>query len=1837
MKLRHFSRISWLMLAVGAVMAQASGQTWTGATNATWQTASNWNTAVPTSTGTAVFDASSTQNLAITSTAATTIRGLRVVDPAGAISLAGSGLSLGTGGIDMATATQNLTISSAVTILTGNQNWSVADGRTLALGAVPIRNNGANNNNVGGLLRAGTTGIIRLGTAASSAGVIHDGGGNPFVTYGLDDWAGANATGQLVATAYTSNAFTPNTNVSIDTAGDYATATGNPSFNSVRFNNADGPVTVSNPGSGNSPTYRGILMTSTAQAVTINLGNVRPGRVSTAGASFSIVQNSTLGDLTMNSVIPNASSSTPVSVVKSGSGRLVLGGGNGFTGRTFINEGIVQLGSGSTTGSIATASEVVTQPGTTFAVNRSNAVALPNVISGGGQFTQLGSGSTTLSGSNTFTGPVNADGGALVFSTASNLGNGTAINFNSGTLVYAGGNTTDISTRTITLGASGGAIDTGANNVSFASAIGNGGAGGFTKVGTGRLTLAAGGNYAGSTTVAGGELRVNGPLSSPTVSVAANTLLSGTGTLSGAVTLDNAATLAPGNAAVGSLTLGSLTTSGGSSLIWEFNTSPANDLVVVSSPNGLTINGGTFSFFSEGTATPFGTLGTYNLIQYSGAVQGSGVGSLAVANPAAGKSYTFGESGGFVTLTIASSGLLAQWNVDAAGTWTTAANWTPSEPNGAGDTATFGSVITAPRTVTLNADRTVGNVVFDNANAYTIAPAAAQTLTIGDGSGSRQLQVVTGSHTISAPVALASNVGVDVVTGQAVALTGPVSGGGALTKTSGGTLLLSGSNSYTGDTTVAGGTVEFTAGAISSGVVTLGGGGVKYASGNTEDLSAKTVNLAFGGGTVDTGGNDVTFANSIGNFGVGGLTKSGSGTLTLQGANTYTGQTTVRGGVLSVSADANLGDAGTAAGIVLDGGTLRTTAGFTTSRVVTTATGSGIDVPGEADTLTLNGVVTGAGLITKSGSGTLVLTGANTAYTGGLTLAGGTVTLGSGRANGFQGIGTGPIAFQNGAVLNLNGYNQGDNGTTWGTLTGPISVAAGQSGVINMPQRGTIASTLTGSGTLGLNVQFIRGELTGNWSGFTGQLNVGTVAGQTTGDFRLNATTGFGTAAVNLGPGVTMFPVINYANSPQTFTIGELSGDATAVVTGQGGVNSGRIALYSVGGRNTNATFAGSIRDGLVSSAVQPAAITKVGTGVWTLTGTSTFTGATTVNGGTLYVATDAATNPSGGLAGTSGITINNGGTLRSGTNALFGSIPGQAKPITINAGGVATADDGADVMVGVVTLAGGTLASSGSSVSNGSWVFDGATTSLVAAENSTVSAVNVRMQNGATVDVAAAKTLVFAGSITDAVSAGASTLIKTGSGTLALNGASTYTGPTTISAGTLLANTNLTATAITTAADAAIGGSGTVGSVTMSAGALVSPGNGLGTLTVAQNLTLTGSSGYLWQLTNATGTAGSTTGWDLLTVTGTLDIAATSADPFHIDLWTLTTGSTVTSGSAANFNREQSYTWKIASAAGGISGFAADKFVINTSATNGTGGFANSFTGGTFSLTTSGNDLNLVFTGAPPSVITIDVPSGTQTQTQAGYPTLSGSVPVLKIGAGTLVLDQANTLSGSTTVQGGVLQLANGSALAGSRFVVVAGGTGQVAPYTSTSVASLDLASGNGLLDLTSGALTISSGLTATALVAEILEGRGDGSWTGTSGITSSTAAAESAAGTPRAVGWIDNGDGSLMVAYAAPGDTNIDWSIDILDASNFLAGGKFDTGSPAVWIEGDFSYDGVVDILDAADFFATGLYDAGNYNTAPGLSGGIAAVPEPTGVAIVAGGCIAAAALLRRRGRRS
>jgi hypothetical protein len=161
---------------------------------------------------------------------------------------------------------------------------------------------------------------------------------------------------------------------------------------------------------------------------------------------------------------------------------------------------------------------------------------------------------------------------------------------------------------------------------------------------------------------------------------------------------------------------------------------------------------------------------------------------------------------------------------------------------------------------------------------------------------------------------------------------------------------------------------------------------------------------------------------------------------------------------------------------------------------------------------------------------------------------------------------------------------------------------------------------------------------------------------------------------------------------------------------------------------------------------------------------------------------------------------------------------------------------------------------------------------------------------------------------------------------------------------------------------------------------------------------------------------------------------------------------------------------------------------------------------------------------------------------------------------------------------------------------------------------------------------VTVASSLSEASLVTAIVAGRADGSWTGATGITSTAAAAAVAVSTPRAVGWLDNGNGSVSFAYAAQGDTNIDWVVDVLDASNFLSFGKYDTGLPSTWLEGDFNYDGVVDVLDAAEFFNTGLYDTGNYNNGVGAAGSVAAVPEPSSLAFMAIG----AGLLVARGVR-
>ena len=214
---------------------------------------------------------------------------------------------------------------------------------------------------------------------------------------------------------------------------------------------------------------------------------------------------------------------------------------------------------------------------------------------------------------------------------------------------------------------------------------------------------------------------------------------------------------------------------------------------------------------------------------------------------------------------------------------------------------------------------------------------------------------------------------------------------------------------------------------------------------------------------------------------------------------------------------------------------------------------------------------------------------------------------------------------------------------------------------------------------------------------------------------------------------------------------------------------------------------------------------------------------------------------------------------------------------------------------------------------------------------------------------------------------------------------------------------------------------------------------------------------------------------------------------------------------------------------------------------------------------------------------------------------------------------------------------------------VSLAGGAG-VRLDVSTLV--VDQAAG-GLIDVGRGQLGVAAGgITRADLLADVAAGRGDGSWTGITGISSSAVASDLAVGLPRTLGWLEQANGGLLVAYAAPGDSNLDGVIDILDAAYLVTGGRFNAGNAAVWHEGDFNYDGWYDILDVSAFLSTGLFDQGDYRpgasaagsalagmSAHGLAdhaetaGPVAAVPEPGMAALLAAAGLAAAAWAWRR----
>ncbi len=281
---------------------------------------------------------------------------------------------------------------------------------------------------------------------------------------------------------------------------------------------------------------------------------------------------------------------------------------------------------------------------------------------------------------------------------------------------------------------------------------------------------------------------------------------------------------------------------------------------------------------------------------------------------------------------------------------------------------------------------------------------------------------------------------------------------------------------------------------------------------------------------------------------------------------------------------------------------------------------------------------------------------------------------------------------------------------------------------------------------------------------------------------------------------------------------------------------------------------------------------------------------------------------------------------------------------------------------------------------------------------------------------------------------------------------------------------------------------------------------------------------------------------------------------------------------------------------------------------------------------------LQMVDAAAPSNDIVIDVPSGSQTQADAGYPTIATADSVTKIGAGTVVFDAANAYTGPTLVSAGTLRVTNANAVAATAVTVETGGRlalPQDARLSATVAGlSVDQVSGGGLVDLGAGQLVVApGGISAADLRADIIAGRNGGAWNGATGIASSAAAA---AGGSRAVGYRIAGDGTATVSFAAPGDTDLNGSVNVFDLVTVNSSGKYGTGQPAAWADGDANYDGATNVFDLVSINGGGAYNQGNYFPAAATATGvITAVPEPA--ALGAGiACLAGAMLLRRSQRR-
>jgi len=1418
-------------------------------------------------------------------------------------------------------------------------------------------------------------------------------------------------------------------------------------------------------------------------------------------------------------------------------------------------------------------------------------------INGFGGIVKNGAGLLALSGANSFEGGVQVNAGTLLLTAPSAqpafgtvaVADGATLALRVGPSAFPSSAFQALLTDTlpgVILGpAALAGIDTSDADATVADALS--GSRGLAKLGRNTLTLTGQNTYAGATSILGGTLRVG-------AGGVTGSLGTGDVVNNGELVFDRANALVVGNRVDGSGSLvqagaGTLTLTGSNT--FSGDTRAAGGTLAVGHAHALA--GSTLDLRADDAGTV-----TF--------LQGSRLGGLAGVRSLSNGGHTLTVGGNGQSTTYAgnlsgSGGLvkIGGGSLSLAGV----NGFTGGTRVSAGEVR-FASAGAVPASgeILVEAGGLVaaeGSVVGGLLSAGRIDPASSGAVALtSDYAGSLDFSSfdslrlgASGAATISGPITPPTSGFQLGGGGGSLTVASPLTGAAGLVVNGPGRVVLAADNAYAGGTTIASGTLQ------------VGAGGAVGSLGSP-------ANVVNNGRLEFARGDALAFSGTI--TGSGGVTQLGGGTLTLSASNAYTGSTRVAAGGLVVAHPFALG------GSTLDLDASDTgTVTFNQNSTLGGLSGSrDLDMGGRLLSIGANGQVASYagtlsnGSLNKVGEGMLVLTGSS-GYAGGTVVTAGALVAGSPQSIPQ----TGAFSVGSGAVM---GLRIGEGGFTVdefkalqsGTFPG-ISMAPGAlAGIDTTPGSLQVGALLDGShglvklGTNNLTLS-ARNTFTGGTIVQSGALGITTSDGVLNGD-------------VVIKPGARLDVLTRTAlgtqpsNSVKSITIdhGTLDGGgAFAMTTAE--------TVTMIGGLITGNRFE------------------------WAFDNTPTPVLRTLPSNVNAIVASPIWLRLLDDSVGQLTFDVASGNAPAD--IDLF--IGGQITPATEagGGGGIRKIGPGRLVLGNVNDYTGPTRIDEGIlQIGNG----DG---------YSTLSPRSSEIINNAT--------LAFNRNNSYSVSnliEGTGSVVQRGTGVLTLDSFNTYTGDTVVERGTLRLGFSgfITESQRVFVADGAtfdvldsfpdypvpatqtLSGAGTVaGSVSIGGGATLEPGASPGTLTVTQNVSFAAGGHYNWEITSATGGAGLITGWDLVDIGGVLDVTAFSAAPFNINLWSLS--DPTTSGPAANFSASQNYSWRIASAAGGIFGFSPDAFRVNVSATNGTGGFVNAIGDGTFSVAQAGNDLNLVYTaGSAPVDIVIDVPSGqTQTQGQAGYPLLSGATPVQKTGAGTLVLDAANTLSGNLAVNAGTAVAADTQALGTATLDVAAGATLAISPVVgaANAVQVADLGTIAGRIDVGTGrfALPASGESPGAELRSLLVAGRSGGTWNGASGIMSSDAPNYDGK-SGFAVGYRVAANNSATVAWASLGDADLDGAVTTADVNAILTSGLLNTGIPgAVWQQGDFDYDGLVTTADINALLTTGRLNSGSYlPVAPAASP--TAVPEPSTLLLLGiGGTTAFLGCRRRRNR--